>query len=120
MKVRVKENVKTSTSAEVVFVCAVAGILTSIAFGPVAGILAAAGGFACGYPVAMRDRRREADRYISNYMSDKDLYEAMRHGSRKVTKTTELKNIHSGQPPLGRLVFGDKLTKETTYYLEDD
>jgi len=57
---------------------------------------------------------------INNYISDEDLLHCMKHGQRKITKTTTLNNYSSDQPILGRLLFGNDLTKETTYYLEDD
>ena len=119
MKIRVENKVKTTTTYEVIFASIMGGFFVSIGFGPVAGILAAIGGFACGYPVAMRDRREEADRLIDNDISDEDLYEAIRAGKTKLTVSTELKNIHPGLPPLGRILFGDKLTKETTYHFDE-
>ena len=119
MKVYVEEKVKTTTTYEVIFACTIGGVVTGIFMGLGAGILAALFGFIGGYPVAMRSRREEADRLINNDISDEDLYEAIRTGKTKLIVSTELKNIHPGLPLPGRILFGDKLTKETTYYFDE-
>ena len=102
-----------------IFASVVGGVITGAFMGAGIGILAALAGFACGYPVAMKERSREANRLISNKISDENLRHLMRSGKGKITVRTELKNIHTHLTPLGRLLFGDKLTKETTYYFDD-
>ena len=68
----------------------------------------------------MEEAREEADRFIDNCISDEELIEAINNGEHKLTLTTELENIHTDDYTwLERVVFGDKLSKETTYYFED-
>ncbi len=118
MKITVRNKVKTTTTYEVIFASVFGGVVTGIFMGAGIGIIAGLAGFACGYPVAMKERSREANRLISNRISDENLRRLMKSGNGKITVRTELKNIHTHLTPLGRLLFGDKLTKETTYYID--
>ena len=81
------------------------------------------GMFVCGLIgglIGAEEDKERIGKQISNYMSDEDLLHCMRHGQRMITKTSTLENYSSTQPILGRLLFGNDLTKETIYYLEDD
>ena len=119
MRISETSKIKTTTTYEVIFASVFGGVVTGIFMGAGIGILAGLAGFAFGYPVAMKERSREANRLISNRISDENLRHLMRSGKGKITVRTELRNIHPGLPPLPRLLFGDKLTKETTYYFDD-
>lgn len=120
MKITVRNKVKTTTTYEVIFASVVGGVYIGAFMGAGIGILAAIAIFAGVYPVAMKERTSEANRLISNRISDENLRHLMRSGKGKITVRTELKNIHTHLTPLGRLVFGDKLKKYTTYYIEID
>lgn len=119
MKITVRNKVKTTTTYEVIFASVLFGVITGVSMGAGVGILVGLAGFAGGYPAAMKESRDEANRLISNRISDENLRYLLNRGKGEVTVRTELKNIHTHLTPLGRLVFGDKLTKETTYYLDD-
>ena len=119
MKITVRNKVKTTTTYEVIFASVLFGVITGVSMGAGIGILVGLAGFAGGYPAAMKESRDEADRLISNKISDEDLRHLMRSGKREITVRTELKNIHTHLTPLGRLVIGDKLEKYTTYYIDD-
>ncbi len=119
MRVRVEHKVTSSKTTEVVFFSIVGSILIGIGFGAGAGIFAAAAAFAFGYPASKNEAKEDANRLINNKIPERFLQDAMRGGRGKVTVKTELKNIHPGVPPLGRLLIGDKLTKETTYYFHE-
>ena len=119
MKIRVENKVSSTRTTEVVAASLMSGAVVALGFGPVVGILAAVAGICCGYPVAKRQAAEEADRFIPNKVSDRDLQNAMRSGEGRLTVKTDLRNIYPNQPILGRLFIRNRLTKETTYYLED-
>lgn len=120
MRVRKQTKVTGTHTTDVFFASIIAGVVTGVFMGPGVGILAAVAGFACGYPAARKEAREEANRLIRDDYLDAHLLDAMRRtGKRTITTKTELKNIHPNKPILGRLLFGDKLTKETKYYLDD-
>ncbi|MCH8080230.1 MAG: hypothetical protein IIA06_10725 [Proteobacteria bacterium] len=120
MKVRVEEEITSvSMFLEILFMACVCGILFYAFGGPVFG----GGAFIfvlVGSLIGSGEDKRRIGKQINNYISHEDLLHAMRHGQRIVTKTSTLKNYSSDQPILGRLLFGNDLTKKTTYYLEDD
>ena len=119
MRVRVEHKVTSTKTTEVVFFSVIAGFVVGAFLGPGVGILAAVAGFAFGYPASKKEANEDADRLIDNKVPEALLQEAIRDGRGKVVVKTELKNIHPGIPPLGRLLIGDKLTKETTYYFDE-
>ncbi len=119
MRVRVKHKVTSSKTTEVVFFSIVGSILIGIGFGTGAGILAAAALIGFGYPASKKEVKEDANRLINNKVSEAFLQDAMRSGRGKVSVKTELRNINPSVPPLGRLLFGDKLIKETTYYFDE-
>jgi hypothetical protein len=119
MRVRKKEKITSTHTKEVVIFSTVFGALATAAFGPI-GILVGVVGFAAGYPVAKRQSKEEADELIQHdQISDAELRRAVRNGKNEIVVKTKLKNIYPDQPILGRIFIGNKLTKKTTYYLED-
>ena len=119
MRIRKEEKVTSTKTTEVAFGSIVAGAICGFFLGPVAGLAAAAAGFCCGYPVAKREAEEEASKLIDHKLLSAELYEAIENGEGMFRVETELKNIHPGQPILGKLLIGDRLKKETTYYLEE-
>ena len=120
MRMRKEIKVTGTHNSEVIFGSIMSGVIVGVFMGPVVGVAAAVAGFACGYPVAKREANKEAEELIHHDgLSDADLFEAMRNGKNMITVKTELKNIYPNQPLLGRIFIGNKLTKKTTYYLED-
>jgi len=120
MKIR-KETKTTSTrTAQCVFLSVVVGVLAIIGFGPVAGIAAGIGGFIAGYIGLKQEEKEQADALIGDAVDEEILRCVRSEGRTSLTVKTEIRNHNPGLPPLGRFVFGDRLTKQTTYYLDDD
>ncbi len=119
MRIKIRHKVTSTDKTQCVCACVVGGIICGALLGPAAGIVFAAAGFAGGYPGAKRDAEEEANSLISNDVPDEILRNAWRSGKASVTVKTQLRGIHPDLPPLGRLVFGDRLTKETTYYFDE-
>jgi len=119
MKVEKTERVGNSGEVGVLaFVAVLSGVVFGIGLGPLAGIASGVGGFIAGYATQRKEVAVKARR-LANPISDADLTHASRAGQRKFSVRTELTNDSDMLSPLGRLVFGDTLTKETTYYLDD-
>ena len=119
MIIKKQTKVTTSNTALAVFLGSVAGMVVGIGFGPIAGLLAMLAGIVIGVIGSKKEAEKEADKLIPDNISDVELYDAMSSGKRTFTVKTELKNIHPGIPLHSRLMFGDKLTKKTTYYLDE-
>lgn len=119
MRIRKRERIRSSKTTDVFFASIMGGLVVSVGFGLPAGILAAVAGFACGFPVARREEKEEASSLIHHEVLEDELFEALKKGRGVVRVETKLKNIHPNKPLLGRLIFGDNLKKETTYYLDD-
>ena len=116
--IRRKTKVSTSYTAEAAFLATIGGAVTACVFGPVAGIAAGIGSFAAGYPVIRKQAREEAEQVLPDKNHAPRIAKAIREGKRKVVITSEVHDIHPTVPPLGRLVFGDRLAKKTTYFLD--
>lgn len=120
MKIRVKEDVKGTDVVELVFMSVVIGGVIAVAGAPIAGILFGFVGFAIGYPATRAEMMKEAKRLnMTSTLSKERLREAIRNGERKVIVRSELKERHLKRPLL-RLLMGEKLVKETTYYIDYD
>ena len=119
MRVRIEHKVTSTKTAEVALLGVIAGCVVGAFLGPGAGILAAVAGFAGGYPAAKQEAEGEADRLIDNKIPHGFLQDAMKDGRGKIIVKTELKNFHPDVPLPGRLLIGDRLTKETTYYFDE-
>ena len=120
MRVRKEVRVTGTHTTEIVCFSIVAGILVGIGFGPGAGILATIASVVPGYSAAKKRVEKEANQLIQDDFLEKDLLRTMkRTGKSTCTMKTELKNIYPNQPILGRILFGNRLTKETTYYFDE-
>ncbi len=119
MRIKIRHKVTSTDMTQCVCLGVVGGIVFGALLGPAAGIAFAAAGFAGGYPGAKRDAEEEANSLINDDIPDGILCNAWRSGKESLTVKTQLRGIHPDLPLLGRLVFGDRLTKETTYYFDE-
>lgn len=119
-RIRKETNVTSSHQATVIFIAVVFAFIVGLPLGglPLALFLLVVLPIV-GICEAKKEDEEKANRLIHDENIERQMLNAMRHGKRELTVRTEIEGVDPDLPLLGKLVFGNRLTKETRYYLDD-
>ena len=120
MKIRKETRDTSSNQATVIFLAIVFAFVVGLPLGglPLALLLLVVLPIA-GVCEAKKDDQERADSLIRDENIERQLLSAMRQGKSEFVVKTEIKGVDPEVPLLGRLVFGNSLTKETRYFIDD-